>query len=69
MTRPSSLRSKPSLSWCRISPHDRRELEDAIGELYTSGGTALLDAIIATADYAQEKGKRRRKALVVISDG
>ena len=48
---------------------DRRELEDAIGDLYTSGGTALLDAIIATADHAQEKGKRRRKALVVISDG
>jgi Ca-activated chloride channel family protein len=48
---------------------DRRELEEAISELYTSGGTALLDAIIATADYAQEKGKRRRKALVVISDG
>jgi Ca-activated chloride channel family protein len=48
---------------------DRRELEDAVGQLYTSGGTALLDAIIATADYAQEKGKRRRKALVVISDG
>lgn len=48
---------------------DRRELEDAISELYTSGGTALLDAIIATADYAHEKGKRRRKALVVVSDG
>jgi Ca-activated chloride channel homolog len=48
---------------------DRRELEDAIGDLYTSGGTALLDAIIATADYAQDNGKRRRKALVVISDG
>ena len=30
---------------------------------------ALLDAIIATADYAQEKAKRRRKALVIISDG
>jgi Ca-activated chloride channel family protein len=48
---------------------DRRELEEALGELYTSGGTALLDAIIATADYAQEKGKQRRKALVVITDG
>jgi len=48
---------------------DRRELEDAIGDLYTSGGTALLDAIISTADYAQESGKRRRKALVVITDG
>jgi Ca-activated chloride channel family protein len=34
----------------------------------------LLDAIIATADYAQEKanardGQRRRRALIVISDG
>ena len=48
---------------------DRRELEHAIGNLYTSGGTALLDAIIATADYAHEKGKRRRKALVIFSDG
>ena len=48
---------------------ERRELEDAIGKLYTSGGTALLDAIIATADYAQEKGKQRRKALVIFSDG
>ncbi len=53
---------------------DKRELEEALGELFTSGGTALLDAIIATADYAQEKantrdGVRRRKALIVISDG
>ncbi|HEX5080627.1 MAG TPA: VWA domain-containing protein [Blastocatellia bacterium] len=49
--------------------NDRRELEDAIGQLYTLGGTALLDAIIATSEYANDKGKQRRKALVVISDG
>ncbi|HZS09031.1 MAG TPA: VWA domain-containing protein [Blastocatellia bacterium] len=48
---------------------DKRELEDAIDQLYTSGGTALLDAIIATADYAQEKARLRRKALIVITDG
>ncbi|MEP7271770.1 MAG: VWA domain-containing protein [Acidobacteriota bacterium] len=48
---------------------DKRELEEALGELYTSGGTSLLDAIIATADYAHEKGKQRRKALIVITDG
>ncbi len=48
---------------------DRRELEEAISQLYTSGGTALLDAIIATADYAHTKGKQRRKALVIFSDG
>lgn len=48
---------------------DKRELEEALGEIFTSGGTALLDAIIATSDYAQEKAKQRRKAIVVISDG
>jgi Ca-activated chloride channel family protein len=48
---------------------DRLEIEDAIGEMFTSGGTALLDAMIATADYAHEKGRHRRKALIVISDG
>jgi Ca-activated chloride channel homolog len=63
----SSFKAEPEL--VQDFTADRRELEDAISELYTSGGTALLDAIIATADYAQEKGKRRRKALVIISDG
>ncbi|HEU0173299.1 MAG TPA: VWA domain-containing protein [Blastocatellia bacterium] len=48
---------------------NQRELEDALGRLYLKGGTALLDAIIATADHAREMGKRRRKALVVITDG
>jgi len=48
---------------------DPRSLEDALKELYVSGGTALLDAIIATADHAHEKGRRRRKALVIITDG
>jgi Ca-activated chloride channel family protein len=48
---------------------NRRELEDALGQLTVNGGTALLDAIIATADHAREKGRRRRKALIVITDG
>jgi len=49
--------------------NDQSQLEHSLGELFTSGGTALLDAIIATSDYAQQKGKRRRKAIIVISDG
>jgi Ca-activated chloride channel homolog len=48
---------------------DRRELEDALRRIYSGGGTALLDAIIAVADHAREKGRLRRKALVVITDG
>lgn len=63
----ASFKAEPELIQDFTS--DKRELEDALGELYASGGTSLLDAIIATADYAQEKGKRRRKALVIISDG
>jgi Ca-activated chloride channel family protein len=63
----SQFKTEPEL--VQEFTRDRRELEEAIGELFTSGGTALLDAIIATSDYAQEKGKQRRKALIVISDG
>jgi Ca-activated chloride channel homolog len=63
----ASFKAEPELAQDFTS--DRRELERAIGDLYTRGGTALLDAIIATADYAHEKGKRRRKALVIFSDG
>jgi Ca-activated chloride channel homolog len=48
---------------------NKRELEESLEELFTSGGTALLDSIIATSDYAQEKGQRRRKAIIVMSDG
>ena len=48
---------------------DKRELEDGLNDLYTGGGTALLDALIATADHAQAKAKLRKKALVVITDG
>src|SRR5215475_8819909 len=48
---------------------DRRELEEALRRIYAGGGTALLDAIIAVADHAREKGRLRRKALVVITDG
>jgi Ca-activated chloride channel homolog len=48
---------------------DKGELEKSLELFFTSGGTALLDAIIAASDYAQEKGRRRRKAIIVISDG
>jgi Ca-activated chloride channel homolog len=48
---------------------DKHELEVALDELFISGSTALLDAIIATSDYAQKKAHQRRRALVVMSDG
>ncbi|MBO0859833.1 MAG: VWA domain-containing protein [Chloracidobacterium sp.] len=48
---------------------DHKELEEALRRIYSGGGTALLDTIIAVADHAREKGRLRRKALVVITDG
>jgi Ca-activated chloride channel family protein len=48
---------------------DKRKLEDAIGELYAGGGTALLDAILDTSNHARDKGRWRRKALIIFSDG
>ena len=63
----ASFKTEPELAQDFTS--DRRALEDAIGELYASGGTALLDAIIGASDYASEKGHCRRKALVIFSDG
>lgn len=63
----SQFKAEPEL--LKEFTSDREEIEDAIGEMFTSGGTSLLDAIIATADYAHEKGKNRRKALIVITDG
>jgi Ca-activated chloride channel homolog len=48
---------------------DDGDLQSALDELYTSGPTALLDAIIHSSDYASKNGKQRRKAIVVISDG
>lgn len=63
----ASFKTEPEL--IQEFTHDRRDLEDALNELYSSGGTSLLDAIVATSDYAQQKAKQRRKALIIISDG
>ncbi len=49
--------------------NDSSDIEDALGDLIASGQTSLLDAIMLAADYAQKDGHRRRKALVVVSDG
>lgn len=48
---------------------DQTVLEEALGDLYVNGGTALLDAIIASADHASKQGQQRRKAIIVITDG
>ncbi|MCI0336549.1 MAG: VWA domain-containing protein [Acidobacteria bacterium] len=48
---------------------DKLKLEKSLNVFQPDGGTALLDAIIATSEYTAKKGKQRRKALIIISDG
>ncbi|MFQ3580330.1 MAG: VWA domain-containing protein [Chloracidobacterium sp.] len=45
------------------------DIEDAVDNIVWGGGTALLDAIQLSAEYADKEGKNRRKAIIVISDG
>lgn len=58
--------SRPTLvsSWTE----DRRTLADALGSIKTSGGTAIYDTVAEAVPLAQ-RGTRRKKALLVISDG
>lgn len=44
------------------------EANEALDNMIAGGGTALLDGIVVSGEYAR-KGKNRRKALVIISDG
>ncbi len=47
---------------------DKVEIEKAVDEMYSSGGSSLFDAIVATSDHLLKKGKNQRKALVIITD-
>ncbi|MBO0800493.1 MAG: VWA domain-containing protein [Blastocatellia bacterium] len=48
---------------------DKSKLDQALDTIVPDGGTAMLDAIINTSEYVTKKGKLRRKALIIISDG
>ncbi len=45
------------------------DIEDALDNLLAGSGTAMMDAIAVSADYANQEGKNRRKAIVIMSDG
>jgi len=48
---------------------NERDVEDALGDLVAFGETALLDAVMLSADYVQKEGRHRRKAILVVTDG
>jgi VWFA-related protein len=48
---------------------DLDKLRDGLSHLSPSGGTALYDVVVTSADKMERSAKRPRKVLIVISDG
>src|SRR3954454_10326330 len=45
------------------------QMKDALEKIDSRGGTALYDAVIASADHLVKNGTRDKKVLVVVTDG
>jgi VWFA-related protein len=48
---------------------DVKELEEALTKIDSRGGTAMRDALRMSIDHVKEKGKKDKKALLVVTDG
>jgi Ca-activated chloride channel homolog len=48
---------------------DTLKLEKSMEGLVSNGGTAFFDSIINAAEYSHKNGKKRRKAIVIFTDG
>ncbi len=48
---------------------DVNKLEEAMNKIDSRGGTAMRNAIAGAMDWVNEKGKRDKKVLVVVTDG
>ncbi|MHB1020817.1 MAG: VWA domain-containing protein [Acidobacteriaceae bacterium] len=48
---------------------DIGKLEEGLSHIDSKGGTALYDAVLASADYLAKNGKRPKQVLLVITDG
>jgi len=48
---------------------DITKLQTGLGYIKSSGGTALYDAVIASADYLSKNGKQPKQVLLIITDG
>jgi Ca-activated chloride channel homolog len=48
---------------------DPSKLRDGLAHIDSRGGTALYDAVVASADHLVEEGKRPKQVLVLITDG
>jgi Ca-activated chloride channel homolog len=46
-----------------------RKLQEALEKVEARGGTALYDALVASADHLKKSAKLQKKALLVVTDG
>ena len=48
---------------------DPKKLEQGLGYVKSSGGTAIYDALVASADYLTKNAKHPKQVLLIITDG
>jgi len=48
---------------------DINKLQQGLGYIKSSGGTAMYDALVASADYLSKNAKRPKQVLLVVTDG
>jgi len=48
---------------------DIAKMQEGLQQVDSRGGTALYDAVVASADYLTKKGRREKKVLLVVTDG
>jgi Ca-activated chloride channel family protein len=49
--------------------NDVSKMQEGLQQIDSRGGTALYDAVVASADYLAKKGKEEKKVLLVVTDG
>jgi Ca-activated chloride channel family protein len=49
--------------------NDIGKLQQGLGYIKSSGGTAIYDALVASADYLSKNAKRPKQVLLIITDG
>jgi len=49
--------------------NDIAKLQEGLQQVDSRGGTALYDAVVASADYLAKKGQKDKKVLLVVTDG
>jgi Ca-activated chloride channel family protein len=49
--------------------NDLRKLKEALEKIDARGGTALYDAVVASADHLKQNGRLEKKVIFVVTDG